>query len=92
MKKYDTFEEFKEQLIRYLKQECALKDDRSYWDVETSNVDGTFIGEMFDNPVRISILKQNNPEFTSMIDENEVKKEAEALYLEDLKRIEESDD
>ena len=49
----DNLEEFKNMYIVYYKQELALKDGFSYFDVTTSNMDGTFIGEKFDNQIRI---------------------------------------
>ena len=63
MEKFDNIEDFKKTLIRFYKQEEALKRDLSYWDYHTSNMDGTIIGERFDNPIRISITKQYNPEY-----------------------------
>ena len=43
-----SIEEFKEMYIRFHKQELALENDVSYFDVGKSNVDGSFFGEMFD--------------------------------------------
>ena len=37
MEKYDNIEDFKKCLIRFYKQEEALKRDLSYWDYHTSN-------------------------------------------------------
>ena len=70
MEKFDNIEDFKKSLIRFYKQEEALKHGVSYGDTSTSNMDGTIIGERFDNPIRILITKQQNPEFTEQIDEN----------------------
>lgn len=86
--KKNTIEEFKEAYIRLFKQELALKDGRSYFDVTTSNIDGTLIGEMFDNPIRISILKQMNEEFSKQVNFEELNKEAEELYKKDLEKVE----
>lgn len=46
--KYDDIEEFKQRYILEKAQLFALKEKYSYYDVRTSNVDGTFIGEEFD--------------------------------------------
>jgi len=53
-KKYmecETLEEFIKDYKMFHKQELALKDGRSYFNVETSNVDGHFWGEYFDNGI-----------------------------------------
>ena len=86
MEKFDNIEDFKKTLIRFYKQEEALKRDMSYWDYHTSNMDGTIIGERFDNPMRISITKQFNPEFTQEIDEEALIEQARQEFLEDLNK------
>ena len=86
MKKYDNIEDFKKSLIRFYKQEEGLKRDLSYWDYHTSNMDGTIIGERYDNPIRISITKQYNPEFTEQIDENALIEQARQEFFEDCKK------
>lgn len=86
MKKYDNIEDFKKSLIRFYKQEEALKHDLSYWDYHTSNMDGTIIGEKFDNPIRIAMTKQQNPEFTEQIDENTLIKCARQEFFEECKK------
>jgi len=77
----ETLEEFKEYYIRFHKQELALDDGFSYFDVTTSNADGTFVGEAFDNQIRLKALKDNNKEFLAQVNEDElmeiVKKEFE---------------
>ena len=49
----ETLEEFIEKYKMFHKQELALENGRSYFDVKTSNVDGHFLGESFDNAIRI---------------------------------------
>ena len=84
MKEYKNLEEFKDTLFMYLKQKHALADGRSYFDVETSNVDGTFIGEEADNGVRIGIMKQYYPEYMSQINFEELDSLALEQYKKDL--------
>ena len=91
MEKFDNIEDFKKTLIRFYKQEEALKRDLSYWDYHTSNMDGTIIGERFDNPIRISITKQYNPEFTQEIDEEALIEQARLGFLEDLTKTNKND-
>ena len=86
MEKFDNIEDFKKTLIRFYKQEEALKRDLSYWDYHTSNMDGTIIGERYDNPIRISITKQYNPEFTEQIDENVLIEFARQEFFNDCKK------
>lgn len=86
MKKYDNIEDFKKSLIRFYKQEEALKHNLSYWDYHTSNMDGTIIGEKFDNPIRIAMTKQQNPEFTEQIDENILIECARQEFFEECKK------
>ena len=91
MEKFDNIEDFKKTLIRFYKQEEALKRDLSYWDYHTSNMDGTIIGERFDNPIRISITKQYNPEFMQEIDEEALIEQARQEFLEDLNKTNKND-
>lgn len=82
----ESLDEFKEEFLKLYKQECALADGRSYWDVSTSNMDGTFFGEEFDNKIRIKALKDNNKEFFAEINEEELINEAKEIYSKDLER------
>lgn len=68
------------------KQEEALKRGVSYWDTTTSNMDGTFFGEQFDNTIRIAITKKENPEFMQEIDEEALIEQARQEFLEDLNK------
>ena len=68
------------------KQEEALKRGVSYWDTTTSNMDGTFFGEQFDNTIRITITKKENPEFMQEIDEEALIEQARQEFLEDLNK------
>lgn len=86
MEKFDNIEDFKKCLIRFYKQEEALKRDLSYWDTTTSNMDGTFFGEQFDNTIRIAITKKENPEFMQEIDEEALIEQARQEFLEDLNK------
>jgi hypothetical protein len=49
-------------------------------------MDGTIIGERFDNPIRILITKQQNPEFTEQIDENALIEQARQEFFEECKK------
>ena len=80
----DSLEDFKNMYIAYYKQELALKDGLSYFDVTTSNMDGTFVGEEFDNPIRIKALRDNNKEFLKQVDEDELMKIVHEEYQKDL--------
>lgn len=84
MEKFDNIEDFKKTLIMLYKQEEALKRGVSYWDTSTSNMDGTFFGEQFDNTIRIAITKKENPEFMQEIDEEALIEQARQEFLEDL--------
>lgn len=68
------------------KQEEALKRGVSYWDTTTSNMDGTFFGEQFDNTIRIAITKKENPELMQEIDEEALIEQARQEFLEDLNK------
>ena len=68
------------------KQEEALKRGVSYWDTTTSNMDGTFFGEQFDNTIRIAITKKENPEYMQEIDEEALIEQARQEFLEDLNK------
>jgi hypothetical protein len=50
-------------------------------------MDGTFIGEAFDNPIRIKITKMENPEFAELVNDEELKEEARKRFLEDIKDV-----
>ena len=91
MEKFDNIEDFKKTLLMLYKQEEALKRGVSNWDTTTSNMDGTIIGERFDNPIRISITKQHNPEFTEQIDEEALIEQARQEFLEDLNKTNKND-
>lgn len=84
----ETLEEFIKDYKMFHKQELALKDGRSYFNVETSNVDGHFWGEYFDNGIRIKALNDNNPQFLAQINEEELQAEILKEYKEDLEKSE----
>lgn len=63
--KYDNLEEFKKRYILEKAQEYALKEGYSYYNIKTSNVDGTFIGEKFDNQIRLATLIKQNAEYAT---------------------------
>lgn len=86
MEKFENIEEFKKTLIMLYKQEEALKRGVSYWDTSTSNMDGTFFGEQFDNAIRIAFTKKENPEFMQEIDEEALIEQARQEFLEDLNK------
>ena len=82
----ETLEEFIENYKMFHKQELALDDGRSYFDAKASNVDGHFFGESFDNALRIKFLNDNNPQFLSQIDEEELQAEIFKEYKKDLEK------
>ena len=84
----ETLEEFIAKYKMFHKQELALKDGRSYFNVETSNVDGHFFGECFDNAIRVKVLNDNNPQFLAQINEEELQSEILKEYKEDLEKTE----
>ena len=84
----ETLEEFIKDYKMFHKQELALEDGRSYFNVETSNVDGHFLGEYFDNAIRIKALNDNNPQFLAQINEEELQAEIFKEYKEDLEKLE----
>lgn len=83
----ETLEEFIAKYKMFHKQELALEDGHSYFDVETSNVDGHFWGECFDNAIRVKALNDSNPQFLSQINEEELQAEILREYKEDLEKI-----
>ena len=84
----ESLEDFIKDYKMFHKQELALKDGRSYFDVETSNVDRHFLGEYFDNGIRIKSLNDNNPQFLAQINEEELQAEILKEYKEDLEKLE----
>lgn len=91
MEKFDNIEDFKKTLLMLYKQEEALKRGVSYWDTTTSNMDGTFFGEQFDNTIRIAITKKENTEFMQEIDEEALIEQARQEFLEDLDKNNKND-
>ena len=69
----------------YYKQECALEDDNTYFEPQDS-----LFGEMFDNGIRIKLLKDENKELEGQYDDDEIMAQAKAAYEEDKKRQQES--
>ena len=78
-------EKFKALLLMYYKQECALEDDNTYFEPQDS-----LFGEMFDNGIRIKLLKDENKELEGQYDDDEIMAQAKAAYEEDKKRQQES--
>ena len=80
-------EEFKKTLLMYYKQECALEDENTYFELQDN-----LCGEMFDNKVRIKFLKDENKELEGQYDDDEIMAQAKAQYEEDKKKLQESSD
>ena len=80
-----SLEEFKARLLIYYKQECALEDENTYFEPQDS-----LFGEMFDNGIRIRLLKEENQELEGQYDDDEIMTQAKAEYEEDKKRQQES--
>ena len=83
MQVFEDFDKFKQTLLIYYMQEEALKHNISYFDVTTSNMDGTIFGEMFDNSIRIKMFKNMNPEFAKKLNEDELIAEAKENFNKD---------
>lgn len=77
-------ENFKAALLVYYKQECALEDENSYFEPQDS-----LFGEMFDNGIRIKLLKQENPQLEGQYDDDEIMAQARAQYEKDKAELEE---
>lgn len=80
-----SLDEFKARLLVYYKQECALEDENTYFEPQD-----TLFGEMFDNGIRIKLLKEENKELEGQYDDEEIMSQARAAYEEDKKRSPES--
>ena len=76
-------EKFKAALLVYYKQECALEDENTYFEPQDS-----LFGEMFDNGIRIKLLKDENKELEGQYDDDEIMAQAKAAYEEDKKKKE----
>lgn len=81
-----SLEDFKHKYIRFKKQEMALEHNCSYFNVETSNMDGTFIGEQFDNAIRMKFIVENNKKFVEQVNLDELNKSAKVMFDEDFKK------
>ena len=79
-------EKFKAYLLMYYKQECALEDENTYFEPQDS-----LFGEMFDNGIRIKLLKQENPQLEGQYDDDEIMAQAKAQYEEDKKSLQKGD-
>ena len=77
-----TLEEFKERYKIFHVQNFLLHDGLSLFDVKTSNMDGTIIGEQFDHPLRMKCLYENNEKFFNDINEDELMNEVNEMYKE----------
>ena len=78
-------EEFDKRYIILLAQDEALEVGKSYFEIQDN-----FVGEMFDNSIRIKFIKDNNPEYFDKEKEEEYKKTAHERYLRDLEDTEDS--
>lgn len=76
-------EEFKALLLMYYKQECALEDENTYFEPQDS-----LFGEMFDNGIRVKLLKAENVELEGQYDDEEIMAQAKVAYEEDKKKKE----
>lgn len=83
-----TIDEFKKRYLMYLKQDCALEDNRSYFDVATSNMDGTLFGEQFDNGIRLKFMEKDYPEWIEELGGKDALMEiARAEYKHDIEKV-----
>lgn len=83
---FDNIEEFKKRYILEKAQYYALEEDYSYYNPETSNVDGTMIGETFDNGIRLHFLKKCNQKFFEEIGEEELNRLAKEKWEADKQK------
>lgn len=74
-----SLDDFKKHLLTLYKQECALDDDRSYFEPQD-----TLFGEMFDNAMRIKMLKEENKIHEGEYNDSEIMEEAKKQYAADL--------
>ena len=84
-----SLEEFIDMYVKFHKQELALENDFSYFDVTRSNVDGHFFGEMFDNAIRLKFLKETNKHFLEQVDEEQLMKRVKEEFEQDFKKYKE---
>ena len=75
-----TLDKFKKQYKIFHVQNLLLQDGLSLFDVETSNMDGTIIGEQFDHPIRMKAFYENNEKFFKDINEEELMNEVNEMY------------
>ena len=77
-----TQEQFNDALLKYYKQECALEDERSYFEPQDN-----FFGEMFDNAIRIKFMIKEHPDFYANVNEEEFRAKAKEEYLKDRAEV-----
>lgn len=87
----ESLDEFKACYVMYHKQERALEDGLSYFNVRESNVDGTIIGEQFDNAIRLKALHENNKEFLQQVNIEELNEEVKVGYKKDVEKMNEAE-
>lgn len=75
-----TLDEFKDRYKKFHVQNLLLQDGLSLFDVKTSNMDGTMIGEQFDHHIRMKYLYENNEKFLNEINEEELMNEVNETY------------
>lgn len=82
----ETLEEFKDMYIKFHLQDLALQDGVSYFNVETSNMDGTIIGEQYDHSIRMKSFYENNEKFFKEVNINELMDEVNERYQKDISK------
>lgn len=80
----ESLDEFKELYLKFHKQDLMLNEGFSYFDVTTSNMDGTFIGESFDNKIRVHFLHEHNKQYLEQVNEEELMEQARKEVAEDI--------
>ena len=85
----ENLEDFKDMYLTFHKQEIALAYGFSYFDVTTSNADGTILGEKMDNACRVQFLHENNKQFLEQIDEEMLMRQAREEVESDMEKYKE---
>ena len=84
-----SYEEFEKLLLNFYKQDWALENDVSYFEIQDS-----LFGEMLDNGIRIKILTQTWPEYFEKVDVEALKLKAKEEFEKDFeqaKKIKQAD-
>jgi len=79
-------EDFKKTFFKFHLQDLALQDGVSYFDVSTSNMDGTMIGEQFDHALRMKSFYDNNKHFFEQVNISVLMNDVYEKYQKDINK------